>query len=405
MILTPLWTLIQHNQFIGGAGMLAAAGGLVAWARNLPMQLTGLVQRQFIVSVEVQSQDVLFTWISTWLSDNPYTKKSRALSASVDYRRNDERSDEETMTHSHRILFTPAPGSHVIRYRNTLVWVHRVREKEKTAFGNTSETFTFTFFGRSQQLAHDFFTEIAASVYKADQGYQAVFVSSGSAWESFIKRRPRPLDSIITRAGVKEALVDDLKNFIESRTWYVDRGLPYRRGYLLHGPPGNGKSSLVSSVAGVLKRDLYVLNLGIRDFDDIKLSTLMMQVPSNGILLIEDIDSAFAERDKNDEHASTVTFSGLLNALDGVSAKEGQIVIMSTNHIERLDPALIRPGRIDHRVLLENANSFQAEMIYRKFYPGDDISARAFGKQFGTGQYSMASLQNELLTLRQEIAA
>jgi len=169
---------------------------------------------------------------------------------------------------------------------------------------------------------------------------------------------------------------------------YAERGIPFRRGYLLHGVPGSGKTSLIHSLAGELGLDIYVVSLSSKGMSDNTLTTLMGHVPSRCILLLEDLDAAFTRsvsRDASSTGAptasntnstttetndgSTLSLSGLLNSLDGVAAAEGRLLFATTNHIERLDPALSRPGRMDVWVNFTHATKWQAEGIFKCFFP------------------------------------
>jgi chaperone BCS1 len=170
-----------------------------------------------------------------------------------------------------------------------------------------------------------------------------------NAWNQQLQRLPRPPESVVLPAGVLEEMIGDARTFLERREWYLQRGIPYRRGYLLHGPPGTGKSSAVVAVASALRMDIAVLNLNAVALDDNELCELLAETPDNSVVLIEDIDCAFVARQSSDEKANKVTFSGLLNSIDGVAAGEGRLLFATTNHIEQLDPALIRPGRIDRK--------------------------------------------------------
>lgn len=108
--------------------------------------------------------------------------------------------------------------------------------------------------------------------------------------------------------------------------------------------------------------------------------------PQQTIILLEDIDAAFVSREENDEQKAAfrglnrVTLSGLLNALDGVASSEGRIVFMTTNYLDRLDAALIRPGRVDMKEYIGYCTRFQLEQMYRRFYNGPSVNE--FATQF-----------------------
>jgi chaperone BCS1 len=182
---------------------------------------------------------------------------------------------------------------------------------------------------------------------------------------------------VIIDKKLKKMLLDDVAEFLDpkTRTWYSRRGLPYQRGYLLHGPPGTGKSSLCLSIAGHFDLDVYVLTMS--SLNDHSLKLLFAELPQHCIVLIEDVDATAVHR-KPDASADTspsagqngpgdkkVSLSTLLNVLDGLASSEGRLLIMTTNHIERLDPALIRPGPVDMKLELYLANE---DMINRLFY-------------------------------------
>lgn len=98
--------------------------------------------------------------------------------------------------------------------------------------------------------------------------------------------------------------------------------------------------------------------------------------PQQSIILLEDIDAAFVSREESSQQKSAyeglnrVTFSGLLNALDGVASTEARIVFMTTNYLSRLDPALIRPGRVDMKEFVGHCTRYQLEQMYKRFYNG-----------------------------------
>ncbi|XP_006461709.1 hypothetical protein AGABI2DRAFT_70517, partial [Agaricus bisporus var. bisporus H97] len=251
-------------------------------------------------------------------------------------------------------------------------------------------------------------------------------------------RQKRPMSSIVLQPGVKDMILTDCKDFLASEEWYAERGIPFRRGYLLHGVPGSGKTSLIHSLAGELGLDIYVVSLSSKGMSDNMLTTLMGNVPSRCILLLEDLDAAFTRSVSRDststgtptqttttstskskdtsDNGNTLSLSGLLNSLDGVAAAEGRLLFATTNHIERLDPALSRPGRMDVWINFTHATKWQAEGLFKCFFPSrppperkrtqivpllseEEISelAKQFAEHIPEEELSVAGLQGYLL--------
>jgi mitochondrial chaperone BCS1 len=204
-----------------------------------------------------------------------------------------------------------------------------------------------------------------------------------------------------------------VKNFGASKQRYARLGIPYHRGYLLYGPPGTGKTSLVSALAAHFGLSIYVINL--TDFTDRRLMSAVNQVPANSVLLFEDIDCMKGSqsragtdsdrREKGPETATSqqngVTLSGLLNVLDGFYAPTGVLFMMTTNHIEKLDEALLRPGRVDYKLYLGKASDRQKVELYLRFFSeSSETEAREFVEASRTAE-TMAEFQGLLLPLGQ----
>ena len=151
-------------------------------------------------------------------------------------------------------------------------------------------------------------------------------------------KAPRPLRSVVLNdAAAAEELLADCRRFLASEKAYAERGIPYRRGYLLHGAPGTGKTSLVLALASELRLRLHVVSAQGETLNDAAFADALRSAASPSILLLEDIDAAFARRPASADapNAGGLSFSGLLNALDGVMAQEGSLVFMTTNHLDR----------------------------------------------------------------------
>ncbi|EIM83650.1 P-loop containing nucleoside triphosphate hydrolase protein [Stereum hirsutum FP-91666 SS1] len=211
------------------------------------------------------------------------------------------------------------------------------------------------------------------------------------SWSWRGARTKRPMNSVILEPAIADSVLEDCVTFLNSKTWYASKGIPYRRGYLLHGVPGSGKTSLIHALASQLGLDIYIVNLASKGMSDEVLANLMGAMPQHCIALFEDIDAAFTRslcRDVDPTGAPTtsstttgmasvfiapadesrVTLNGLLNNLDGFTATEGRLLFATTNHIEFLDPALRRPGRMDVLVHFKHSTKWQAAEIYKRFF-------------------------------------
>eukprot|EP01092_Planopodium_desertum_P012329 TRINITY_DN5796_c0_g1_i1.p1 TRINITY_DN5796_c0_g1~~TRINITY_DN5796_c0_g1_i1.p1 ORF type:complete len:252 (-),score=40.83 TRINITY_DN5796_c0_g1_i1:776-1462(-) len=100
--------------------------------------------------------------------------------------------------------------------------------------------------------------------------------------------------------------------------------------------------------------------------------------------------------------SSSVTFSGLLNAIDGIASQEGRIFFLTTNHADRLDPALMRPGRVDYLITLDLASKTQIERLFLRFYPEEKSLAKDFADKVPATFCSMAQLQSHFMLFKDQ---
>ncbi|KAH9981031.1 BCS1 N terminal-domain-containing protein [Lactifluus volemus] len=310
------------------------------------------LRRRLLVTLEINNKDRAYDWFLAWLAHHQRTTRRPAWAHS--HQLSVETAYAQHKNGSADVLFrlVAGPGVHWLKYRGA--WMQVKRERETRAMqmvsGTPWETVSLTALSRDRTLFPSLLAEARDAALRGQEGRLVVHTAWGTEWRPFgLPRRKRPLRSVVLAPGVGEKIVEDVSAFLGRREWYADRGIPYRRGYLLHGPPGSGKSSFIQALAGSLSYDICLLNLSERGLTDDKLNYLMSNAPERSFILIEDVDAAFNKRVQTSEdgYQSSVTFSGFLNALDGVASGEERIIFLTTNHIDRLDPALIRPGRVD----------------------------------------------------------
>ncbi|XP_014676469.1 PREDICTED: mitochondrial chaperone BCS1-like [Priapulus caudatus] len=367
---------LKDNPYFGAGFGLFGLGAAAAIARKGQQYAYVFFRRNFTMTLEVPSKDKSYSWLLQWIA--VHSQRSQHLSVATTFR---QRDDGSIVT---RFAYVPSPGDHFFRYGNTWIRVERTREKQIVDLqtGSPFESVQLTALGRSSALYTRILEDARRMATRDTEGKTIMYTAMGPDWRPFgYPRKRRPLTSVILDAGVAERVIADVREFVAAPQWYTERGIPYRRGYLLHGPPGCGKSSFITALAGELGYGICVLNLSERGLSDDRLNHLLSVAPQQTIVLLEDVDAAFVSRaDSPSTRAaydglSRVTFSGLLNCLDGVASTEARIVFMTTNYLERLDAALIRPGRVDVRELIGHASEHQLRAMFRRFYPEESEAA------------------------------
>ena len=391
------------NQFFTGGIGLAALGAAAGVARAGMRSAVMLLRRHALITLEVTSKDPSYPWVLNWLSTQG--RKTQHLSVNTGLRRLRDGSK------SLQFDFVPGPGRHLLWYSGRMFAVERHRETQMLDLnsGTPWEKVTLTSVGRDPEVFQGLLAEAQELAEQRETGKTIVYTNWGTEWRQFgHPRNKRSLDSVVLDDGVAEAVVSDVHDWRLSADWYQDRGVPYRRGYLLHGPPGSGKSSFIAALAGHLDYSICMMSLNDPGLTDDRLAHALSTAPQQSLILLEDIDAAFSARDASEHNQSSITFSGLLNTLDGVASSEERLLFMTTNHIDKLDRALMRPGRIDRTFLLDDATEAQARRLFENFYRQDvDASAaQIWGEAVSALRVrpSMAELQGHLLNYKESPA-
>lgn len=379
-------TFLTNPFVIGSLGL--SAGSLLGYVRNIPRYISSWFERVFTCSLHVANMDdpETFDVVRKWLAQLDKVKNTRNVTGVLDG----------------SWVLTPAPGSYFFVFEGRPTWLYRSRKDPQSDLKSQSLKYQESISIRMLTRNHNIILQLCETIKKFSntltipEGSMKIYAIDYGSWYSKGIRTGRPLESVILPDNQMERVVDDLENFFVNKDWYRQLGIPYRRGWLLQGPPGTGKTSLVSALSSHFRKRVYIFQLSGKELNDAKLLSLFGAVSSGSFILLEDIDAAFEKRDGKD--AFGITFSGLLNALDGIASPEGTVVFMTTNHPENLDPALIRPGRIDQSMTFGPPTKGQLANLYTRFFPNqspEEFVNKFEGQSIAQAQVALLELKNK----------
>ena len=403
---------------------LVALAAITAGLSYCRSALWASVNEYLICTAEIRLDDEMYNYVMAWVANQSFSQRTCRFVAGTrtnNYEDYDENHDEDQddagfdsiegpqgywLNISNRekikpLRYTPSDGTHIFKFKNQYLTFTRAQEEKQTVFwAGRSEQIYISCLGRNPKILKELLEEAQRSYLEKDGNKTVIYrgskTSSGAdpQWVRCMSRPPRPLSTVVLDEAQKNGFIDDIKDYLHpsTRRWYSNRGIPYRRGYLFYGPPGTGKTSLCYSVAGLFGLKIYVVSLNSASLTEDGLAGLFQGLPRRCIVLLEDIDTAGvaakrAEDPTPTEDASAakakqggqpqnptptpakgISLSALLNIIDGVASAEGRLLVMTTNHIERLDKALRRPGRVDMTIGFGFADAPTIRGLYRAIY-------------------------------------
>ena len=309
------------NHTIILTGLLTYVGVML---KNLPSRLFTLIQKRLSSSITVTSDN-----IDQWIKINKYILDLNK----PQFSNNIESNNEGPM------IFTSI-GDGVYVYRPSLLSIAIVNKINLDSKNRITKEISITVYGCNRRNIIDEINKYLLK--KMDDGKISIITPTGSYRNGSSRIYKRSIDSLFI--SDKELLISKIDKFINDKKFYIEHGIPYKMGILLHGEPGCGKSTISKVIASYLDYKIYNISNSAFINDEV-LTQILGGIEPNSIIVFDDIDCVVTNRD--DENNNNSTLGTLLNFLDGLLSVDDTIIIATTNHFDRLDSAIVRPGRFD----------------------------------------------------------
>ncbi len=384
--------LNNQSPFLAGAIGVWVLGVATYLARGIPNKIWDFTVKQLTVELTLNNIDDVYGDFLQWYHKTGRSSHARTLIAkNKDYRHVDVEAGE-----FHDMEVSAGYGIHYFIYGGQVFQINRT-EKDASNIKDVKESMVITTIGRSQRQFHNLLNAISPEKKYGD--VTEIYKWCGDYWRKYGTQASRKFDSVILPQETRDAIVNHIQTFLDERSWYIEHGIPYRTGMILHGIPGTGKTSLARALCDKFDKPLYILSLN--GISDNSLEEAFAELPRDTLVLIEDIDtyavaatrkpsnnktsnqgeptvrggskiSMYEEDDPIDNNMmlSMLTLGGLLNSIDGVVASDGRILIATTNHVNRLDAALTRKGRFNISVEIGYLKHDCIIKFFDSFYPG-----------------------------------
>jgi len=437
-LITLVKEQLGSNDFFKGGFLLAVLGASFAYLRNTPLKIWNRIKYYSIITVIFTDKDRLFDYFIDYFDRQKITARKTNLRIRTFTERYDPEKNEsmdvvpnmidnrceynifqkkEERQHKKikmrlRVVYGLGMGSHYVKYDNFRMFISRGKDEEGGGGGAGGsidsiilpQSLSIKFFRWNRKKFHKMIEDIYKIHLKDSEDlihYHNYNTIHG--WSYIAGLKKRPLSTVMLKEGQKKEIVGKIDDFLDKEDIYIKQGRAWQFGIGLEGPAGTGKTSLVTGLASHFNYDVALLALGDSTMKDEHVREAFTSLPPNCFLLIEDIDSFFGtKKDKRKSKVDGVTFSNLINCINGVISNPGRILFVTSNYMRDMDDALIRKGRIDYIFTLNECDEYQAQAMFVNFFPdSDSYDHKAFGKK-GVG-HTPGDLQQHLLDYEDDV--
>lgn len=354
---------ILSNTILKGGLMLSIIAAIGMYLKSLIPIVWGFIMRKISYSAVIENKTELYSLLNKWLDKNQSDKFKKVLAKT------------ETINKAKINCLNYSSSNHnsffYFWYKRRIIFVSSSREKFESSASTENmhmDSYTITSYF-SKEIVKEFLNELIEGRNEEIQNNNSIYLYDYDVmgyWAMINQINSKSYEKIFNNE--KKELHDDIELFLNNKDYYEERGIPYKRGYLLYGEPGNGKSTTILALAKKFHKDVFNLNISTIGTDN-ALKRAFRNITSNSFILIEDIDASLNKRDD----VNTVSFNTILNILDGALSKDNVCVFFTTNHIEQLDAALLRCGRVDVKVEFNNPTKENLKDMFKLFYLTDDV--------------------------------
>jgi mitochondrial chaperone BCS1 len=322
-----------------------------------------MVRLSLSLTVEDVEHKEAYIWLSHWVESNLRHRRINSLLL-----RKHADDDEDSSKQDPQFRLIPEYGTYYMKYKKRLMVIEHRKDSQPnmTRVRPTHSMRLQIWLAWDRNIILDIVRE-AKAAYEETQPVMVEYFRSDQYgdWNGEAIA-PRPLKSVYHPEGLLRDLIGDVETYLDSKKTYTDLGIPYRRGYLLAGPPGTGKSTLIVAVASHFKLPIYSVPLRGTQMTGERLSKLLSNCRKPSLIALEDVDCLKAATSRRSKSNEGLTMADLLNVIDGIGASEDRVLFMTANFPDTLDAALTRAGRVDRKFYIDYARDEELRSFHNR---------------------------------------